>query len=125
MKKENRFSFQSRLKSIQYAFTGLLHFFKTEHNAWLHLIATIIVSIVALVVGVTQTEAMALIFAVALVWITEILNTCIEKGMDVFTDQYHPKIKFIKDLSAGAVLVSAVVALLIGLFVFIPKFIHL
>ena len=122
MNKDNRFSFHGRLKSFQYAFEGLLQFFKTEHNAWLHLLASVVVIILALVVGVSQTEAIALVIAVALVWITEMLNTCIEKAMDFIAEEYHPKIRIIKDISAGAVMVAAMAALLIGFFVFIPKF---
>lgn len=124
MSKDNRFSLHARIKSFQYAFEGVFQFFRTGHSALLHLLATIGVIIMALVVGVTQTEAIALLIAVSLVWITEMLNTCIEKALDIITEEYHPKIKIIKDISAGAVLVAAIAALLIGLFVFIPKFIH-
>lgn len=124
MNKDNRFSLHARIKSFHYAFEGVFQFFRTGHNALLHLLATIGVIIMALVVGVTQTEAIALLIAVSLVWITEMLNTCIEKALDIITEEYHPKIKIIKDISAGAVLVAAIAALTIGLFVFIPKFIH-
>lgn len=122
MSKDTTFSVHARLKSFKFALHGLLHFFRTEHNAWLHLLATMGVIILAYVVGVSKADAIALIIAVALVWITEMVNTCLEKTMDIITMEYNPKIKIIKDISAGAVLVSAIAALLIGLFVFIPKF---
>jgi diacylglycerol kinase len=122
MNKNSRFSLHSRAKSFQYALVGVFEFFRTEHNAWIHLLATVGIVVAAMVVGVTQTEGIALVIAVALVWITEMLNTCIEKAMDVITEEYHEKIKFIKDISAGAVLVAAAAAVLIGLYVFIPKF---
>ena len=121
MNKDTKFSIHSRLKSFTYAFQGLIQFFRTEHNAWLHLIAAIAVLILAIIVGVSSAEAISLVVAVAIVWITEMLNTCIEKAMDVITKDYHPKIKIIKDLSAGAVLVAAIAALAIGLIIFIPK----
>ena len=125
MNKDSRFSLHSRVKSFQYAFLGVIEFFRTELNALIHLIATIAIMIVAVVVGVTRAEAIALIIAVALVWITEMLNTCIEKVMDFITGEYHEKIKVIKDISAGAVLIAATAAVLIGLYVFIPKFVQL
>ncbi len=101
-----------------------MRFFKTEHNAWLHLICTLCVVILALSVKVTNSEAIALVIAVALVWITEMVNTCIEKVMDMISKEYDVRIKVIKDISAGAVLVAAAAALVIGLFVFIPKFMY-
>lgn len=125
MNKDSKFSIHSRWKSFQYAFAGIAQFFITEHNAWLHLVATVGVVALSLIVGVTQAEAIALIIAVASVWVTEMLNTCIEKAMDLVSEDYHPKIKFIKDISAGAVLVAAIAALLIGLLVFVPKLMYL
>lgn len=119
MNKDNRFSIHGRLKSFQYAFEGVLQFFRTEHNALLHLLAAMGVIVLAVVVGVSETEAIALVIAVALVWITEMVNTCIEKAVDLITEEYHPQVKIIKDISAGAVLVAAMAALLIGLIVFI------
>ncbi len=121
MNKDTKFSIHSRWKSFQYAFKGLIDFIRTEHNAWLHFLATGLVIILAALLGVTEMEAIALIVAVALVWITEILNTAVEKAMDFITTEYNENIKIIKDLSAGAVLVAAIAALLIGLIVFIPK----
>ena len=121
MNKDTKFSVQNRLKSFLYAFQGVILFFRTEHNAWLHMLGTIAVIIIAVILGVTRLEAIALIVAVAFVWITEMVNTSIEKAMDLITEEYHPKIKIIKDLSAGAVLVAAFAAFLIGMIIFIPK----
>ena len=124
MNKHTRFSIYSRAKSFKYAFEGIIRFFRKEHNAWLHLLATVYVIIMSLLVGVTALEATALVIAVALVWITEMINTCVEKVMDMISEEYDLKIKVIKDISAGAVLVAAAAALIIGLIVFIPKFVH-
>ena len=124
MNKDSKFSIHSRLKSFKYSFAGVIDFFKTEHNAWLHLLATICVIILAVILEVTRTEAIALIIVVAFVWVSEMLNTCIEKAMDLISEEYHPKIKVIKDLAAGAVLIAAIAALLTGILVFVPKFIH-
>ena len=117
------FSVKKRIKSFDYAASGLRLLFATEHNAWLHLAATIAVIVLALVVRVTATEAGLLTAAVGFVWITELFNTCIEKTMDFISKENHPSIKLVKDVSAGAVLAAAITALAIGCFVFIPKLI--
>lgn len=124
MNKDTKFSIHGQAKGFQYAFEGIVQFFKIEHNAWLHLLATAGVIILSVVVGVTITEAIALLIAIVLVWITEMLNTCIEKTVDIISKEFDVRIKIIKDISAGAVLVAAIAALVIGLIVFIPKFIH-
>ena len=124
MNNDTKFSIHSRAKSFLYAFEGIIQFFRKEHNAWLHLVATAAVGIMGIILGVTRTEAIALVIAVALVWICEILNTCIEKTMDMITKEYDTRVKLIKDLSAGAVLVAAAAAAIIGLVVFLPKFLY-
>lgn len=119
--KPQEFSIRARLRSFRFAWDGIASFFQREHNAWLHFMATIAVFTTALLVGVTKTELLALVFAIGLVWIAEMFNTCIERVMDFVSEQKHPEIKFIKDLAAGAVLTASVTAVIIGLVVFIPK----
>jgi diacylglycerol kinase (ATP) len=119
--KPQEFSLRSRLRSFRFAWDGIASFFQREHNAWLHFMATIAVFTTALLVGVTKTELLALVFAIGLVWMAEMFNTCIERVMDFVSEQKHPEIKFIKDLAAGAVLTASLTALIIGAVVFIPK----
>ncbi len=116
-----KFSIRSRIKSFAFAIDGIRRFIYREHNARIHAAATIAVIIVARVVGVSYMEAVALTIVVAAVWVTEMLNTCVEKLCDLVTLERHPEIKFIKDLAAGAVLVAAIAAVITGLFIFIPK----
>lgn len=116
------FSFRSRIRSLYFAMTGILEFLREEHNARLHLVATIGVGIGAYVAKVTYTEAATLAIVIGIVWITEMLNTCVERIMDFVQPEEHPKIKFIKDLAAGAVLAASVTAVVVGLLIFIPKF---
>jgi diacylglycerol kinase (ATP) len=122
MSKPHQFSMHSRLKSFQYAFEGFRHFFLTEHNAWLHALATCLVIVVAFVVGISTLEWIAIVFAIALVWITEMLNTAVEKSMDHLSPASHPNVKLIKDVAAGAVLTAALAACIVALIIFIPKF---
>lgn len=122
-KNENKkFSLPARIKSFSYAFDGLFHFLKREHNAWIHLAATVIVIALSFIFPVSRSEAIALVFAIGLVWMAELFNTAIEKMMDFSTTEKLPAVKFIKDVSAAAVLVSSIMALVVGCIIFIPKF---
>ncbi len=116
-----KFSVRSRIKSFSYAISGIRRFVWQEHNARIHAAATIIVVIVALILGVSRLEAVALALVIGGVWITEMVNTCLEKMADFISPQRDPTIKYIKDLAAGAVLVAAITAVIVGLFIFIPK----
>jgi diacylglycerol kinase (ATP) len=121
MEPEVRFSVRSRIRSFGFAITGIRTFIQREHNARIHLVATITVIVAAILFRVTVAEAGALTIVVALVWITEILNTCIERMADLITPEQHPQIKFIKDIAAAAVLIAAITAVVTGLLIFIPK----
>ncbi|MBO9632113.1 MAG: diacylglycerol kinase family protein [Chitinophagaceae bacterium] len=120
-----KFSIRSRAGSFGYAFKGLKHLLRYEHNAIIHLLATVIVIIAGLLLKLQAWEWIVISFAAGFVWVTEILNTCIERIMDYLSMERDPKIGTIKDLAAGAVLVSAITALIAGGFVFIPKIIAL
>ncbi|HEX6429872.1 MAG TPA: diacylglycerol kinase family protein [Niastella sp.] len=119
--KSQEFSIMSRIKSFRFALEGIVSFFKHEHNAWLHFIATVAVFALTWWVGVDKNELLALVFAVGFVWVAEMFNTCIERVMDFVTEKRHPEIKFIKDVASGAVLVAALTALAVGAVIFIPK----
>jgi diacylglycerol kinase (ATP) len=117
------FSIRSRIKSFSYAFAGLRRFVWQEHNARIHLAATIAVVITAFLLHVSRLESVALTVVVGGVWATEMLNTSLEVLADLICPEEHPTIKFIKDLAAGAVLVAAITAVIVGLIIFIPKII--
>ena len=123
--KTSSFSIKARLKSFVFAWNGIFQFFKKEHNAQVHLASSILVTALALLVKVNVTEALLLVFAMAFVWITEMINTAIEKAMDFITLEKHSQIKLIKDLAAGAVLVASITALITGSIIFVPKLILL
>lgn len=121
--KPTAFSFRARAKSFQFAWQGIAAFLRKEHNAWLHCIATIGVMVAAALLPLSKTELMALVFAIAFVWVAEIFNTCIEHIMDFISIDKKPEIKFIKDLAAGGVLIAAITALIVGAIIFLPKLI--
>ena len=121
MKKNESFSLRARGKSFKYAIDGAARFFRSEHNALLHLTGTLFVIVMAVLTNVSKSEIIYLTLASGFVWVAELFNTAIEKIMDFISVQQHPEIKFIKDISAAAVLVAAIVAFITGCIVFIPK----
>ncbi len=119
--KQHKFSIKKRLKSFKYAFNGLMILVKEEHNARIHLFATICVVIAGFFLEISKIEWFAVIFAIGFVIALEIINSSIENIADFVSPEKHKRIKKIKDLSAAAVLVSAITAFVIGLLIFIPK----
>lgn len=119
--RKETFSLSKRIKSFSYALNGLKYLVKYEHNSRIHLIATILVGALGFLLQLQYYEWGMVLFCIGIVWITEILNTAIEKLCDFQTLEQHPKIKVIKDLCAGAVLISAIISLIIGLLIFLPK----
>lgn len=115
------FSFAARFRSVGFALEGVIKFFRLEHNARIHLVATLAVIVAAVVVGVSRLEAIALTIVIGQVWIMEIINTAIERTVDFISEKKDTRIKIIKDLSAAAVLVTAIVAVVVGCYIFIPK----
>lgn len=121
MKNDNTFSVKARARSIKHAFEGIAIFFKEEHNARIHLVATILVIMLSIIFTISLMELIVLILAVGFVWVAELFNTAIEKMMDFIMPEQNDKIKLIKDLSAAAVLIAALTAFATGCFIFIPK----
>lgn len=124
MKKEVKgFSVRQRFRSFRFAFAGLIAFFSAEHNARIHTAATVAVIISGILFDISSAEWLTVIIVTAMVWAAELFNTAIEKIMDYISPGHHPQVKIIKDLSAAAVLVTAIAALIAGLIIFIPKII--
>lgn len=107
-------------KSFHYAFRGVIFLLISEQNARIHAVAAVLVGIFAYILGVTRLEAAVLFIAVVLVFAIEIINTAIEKVCDVCHPEDHHIIARVKDAMAGAVLISAVIAVVVALLVFLP-----
>ena len=114
------FSYKKLLRSFHYAVRGLVRLIETEQNARIHLLATLIVGGAALAFRLNHLEAAVLFFAVVLVFAVEIINTAVEKLLDLVHPENHSQIAFIKDALAGAVLIAAVIALVVAVAVFLP-----
>ena len=94
--------------------------FKSQFNAWIHVTATILVCAAGFYLRITGAEWCAIVLAIMSVWVAEALNTAIEFLGDAVSTDYHPLIGKAKDVAAGAVLIAAIGAVVIGLLVFGP-----
>ena len=121
MKKES-FSISKRLKSFVYAFAGLKTLLRSEHNAWIHFSATLVVISTGFFFNVNKFEWCLLAIAIGIVFVAELFNTAIEQLTDMVSPEYNEKAKKVKDLAAAGVLVAAIVAVIMGLIVFLPYF---
>ena len=119
--KEEKFSLYKRLMSIKYAVNGIKVLLKEEQNSRIHVAASLFAIVFSFVLRISVIECLFIIFSIGLVFAMELINSAIENLSDEINKEINPSIKKIKDLAAGAVLVSAVSALTIGLVIFIPK----
>jgi diacylglycerol kinase (ATP) len=115
-----KFSFRERRRSFQCALRGVVWMLKSEHNAKLHLAATIFICSLGGVLRVSLNDWCWLVTAVAMVWVAESLNTAFEHLADVAAPEIHPTTARAKDVAAGAVLIASLAAAAIGLLVLGP-----
>lgn len=108
------------MRSFVYAGRGLATLLASQHNAWLHAAATVVVVGTGLALGLSRFEWLALVFAIVVVWAAEALNTAFEFLCDVASPQFHPLVARAKDVAAGAVLICALGALVTAALVFAP-----
>ena len=105
-------------RSFAYAMAGLVHAFRTQRHMRVHLVIIAIVVGGAVFLHLSALELLIVFFSIALVIATELLNTAAEMAVDIFTQRYHPLARIIKDIAAGAVLVAAVNAAIVGCVIF-------
>jgi diacylglycerol kinase (ATP) len=117
---EPRFSVRARLKSFTYAGRGLRWLVQDEHNAWLHLAASLAVVTAGVILHVSLADWRWLVMAIAMVWTAEALNTAIEDLCDHVNPEFNKAIGRIKDLAAGGVLIASIAAAMIGFLTLIP-----
>jgi len=119
MKTNKEMGFKARGNSFKYAFNGIYLLFKEEPNARIHFAATIAVIVAGILKRLPPQQWALITIAIAMVWVTEALNTAIEDLCDLYTNgTYHPKVKVIKDVAAGAVLVASIASVAIAVAVF-------
>lgn len=103
------------------ATNGIIYSAKTQRNIRIQLVLAVIVMVLSLFYGLNTAEFLCLLFAVFLVIFAELINTAIETVVDLFVDVYHPKAKISKDVAAGAVVLAACNALVVGYFIFFKE----
>lgn len=116
----DQFNLKALLKSFIYAFKGILKVMQYERNMWIHIVIAASVIILGLIVQITRLEWILIICCIGFVLVLEILNTAIENLTDLIAPDQNERAAKIKDVAAGAVLIAAITALIIGLFVFVP-----
>ncbi len=109
------------IKSFGYAFTGVREAFKYEPNFKIHISLGVVALFAAFFLGFTKFEWLLLTFTIFFVLIVEMLNTVLEKIVDIVSPEINEKARIAKDVSAAAVLFSAIMALLVAAALFIPK----
>src|SRR5512145_2639359 len=119
------FSVAARIASFGHALRGLAELVATQHNAWIHAAATLAACALALWLGISAAEWLAVVLAISSVWTAEAMNTAFESLCDAAVPERHPLVQRAKDVAAGGVLLSATGAATVGLIVFAPRLLDL
>ena len=122
---ERPFQFTGRVRSLRHAIAWIARMIRCQHNAWIHAGATLIVLIAAFLFQVTAADWCWIILAISIVWTAEALNTAFEFLADAASPEFHPLVRDAKDVAAGAVLITAIAAAVIGAIIFWPHVMRL
>ena len=110
---------------FRYAFNGIRLLIPREHNAWIHCFAAVCVVVAGILLGLSETEWIAVVIVIGAVLAAEAVNSALEAIADFVSPEYSEAIKRTKDLAAGAVLIMAIAAAIVGGIIFFPKLIAL
>ncbi len=110
----------SRFQSFGHAFRGWWYVLRTQRNAWIHVVIAAVVFLLSLWLRLDARDWATIILTTAMVFTAEFLNTAIEAVVDLASPQKHPLAKVGKDVGAGAVLIAALAAVLIGALILGP-----
>jgi diacylglycerol kinase (ATP) len=112
----------SRIKAFGYAFSGWWYVIRTQRNAWIHMVVSILVILLSFILHISTLGWALIVLAIALVWIAEFLNTALEAVVDLAANrQEHELARIGKDVGAAAVLIAAIASIVIGLLVLGPS----
>ena len=109
------------LRSCGFAWNGIRNCFVTQLNFRIHILGSVLAVLTGFGLKISSTEWLFVLFCIAMVLVTEMINTGMEKLCDLTETGFHPAIRIIKDIAAGAVLVSAIASLCAGIMIFLPK----
>ena len=116
---------KNRFKAFYFAFSGIRNAFKSELNLQLQLIIALVVISAGFYFSISKLEWSLILFCICLVIALEMFNSAIEKQCDLYTKEHNQKIKYIKDVCAGAVLITSIVSAIIGSMIFWPYLVKL
>lgn len=111
----------SLFMSFNRALKGIFYVFKTQRNMRIHLFIALVILIISIFLNLDRKEVIILSFTIFLILITEMFNTAVELAVDLVTDKFHPLVKTVKDITAGAVLFASINAVLVGYLIFFRK----
>lgn len=120
-KDEHKMKNGNFLDACQNALDGIIYAITTQSNIKKQLVIAVIVMLVSLFFDLNKAEFLCLMFTVVLIIVAEMINTAIETVVDLYTDLYHPKAKIAKDVGAGAVVITAINAIIVAYFLFFEK----
>jgi diacylglycerol kinase len=107
------------IQSFRYAFNGFIHLFKNENNFKIHILATLLTILIGFWVQFSYIEWIIIVFCIGLVLIIEGLNSAIEKTIDLISPEFDTRAGIAKDISAAAVLIATILAIVVGMIVLI------
>lgn len=113
------------INSFKYPIKGLFYAYRNEQNLAVDVGIALVVVVFGLLFGINKIEWIVLVLTMGLVISCELINTAIEAVVDLVTQEYHPLAKVAKDTSAAAVFIFAIVAVIVGIIIFVPKIIEL
>src|SRR5438874_3047257 len=114
------FQFTGRIRSFRHAIVGVLRMIRCQHNAWIHVAATVAVLAAGYFFHVSAADWCWIILAISIVWTAEALNTAFEFLADAASPNFHPLVRDAKDVAAGAVLITAIASVVIAVVIFWP-----
>ena len=120
-KSEKKSKVSRLINSFNYAVEGIIYTLKKEANMKIHFFIGFLVLLSSLYFNFSRLEFLMLFFTISLVMITEMMNTAIEKVVDLYTKEFHPLAKIAKDVAAGAVLIASINALVVAYLLFFDR----
>lgn len=121
--KKRKWQTENFWKSFKYAVSGIVYCIKTQRNILIQLFFAVLAIFLGIFLKISKFEWAIIIFTIMFVIFAEMINTAVESVVDLATEEYHEKAKIAKDVAAGAVLISAINAICMGLIIFLDKLI--
>ena len=122
---ENKWKNPNFFQSLKNALNGINEIIKTGRNIKIQIVFAIFAVIMGIVLKINNIEALILVLTIFFVIVSEFMNTAIEMLADLYSTEYNEKIKILKDIGAGAVALSAIASVIVGIIMFLPKILNL